>query len=422
MSDLQTNKRFILLLNRSDKTSLKSLEKDFKVSILSSENLNEDNRAFNILSSKNSILYKNLDAVVMDNVDIKQLNKSLKNTKSPLIYFEEDKEFKAFDEIEIINDLKETTNLLRKKIDDLEEIIETKTKNLPYTDMEWGLKTIGIQNTQDTGKGVDICVLDTGFDVNHPDFTNRMIEGKSFVSGEEWNTDLNGHGTHCAGTAAGDKRLDTGKRYGVAPDANLKIAKVFGKSGTGTTSAIVDAIDWAITKKYRVISMSLGAPVEINEPPSHIFEMVGKKALDQNCLIISASGNDSNRPSMPRPVSSPANSKSIMAVAAVDEQLQVAKFSNAGINAADGGEVNICAPGVSILSAYPKHKNNYAFKSGTSMATPHVSGLAALYMQAFPNLKAKQIWNKLEGHAKKIENAKYRDLGNGLAQTLSNNV
>lgn len=422
MSDSKTKKRFLLLLNKSDKSSLKILEKDFKVSILSSEYLNKDNRAFNILSSKNSILYKNLDAVVMDNVDIKQLNRSLKNTKSPLIYFEEDKEFKAFDEIEIINDLKETTNYLRKKIDDLEEIIETKSKDLPYTDMEWGLKTIGIQNTQDTGKGVDICVLDTGFDINHPDFANRTIEGKSFVSTEEWDTDLNGHGTHCAGTAAGDKRLDTGKRYGVAPEANLKIAKVFGKSGTGTTSAIVDAIDWAITKKYRVISMSLGAPVEINQPPSQILEMVGKKALEQNCLIISASGNDSNRPSMPKPVSSPANSESIMAVAAVNEQLKVAKFSNAGINAADGGEVNICAPGVSILSAYPTHKNNYAFKSGTSMATPHVSGLAALYMQAFPNLKAKQIWKKLEENAKKIKHAKYRDLGNGLAQTLAENV
>lgn len=412
----KNKKRFILLLNNTDKASISSLEKEFKTKIISSEELNSNNKSFNILNSKKGIHYKNINTVVIDDVDPEQLNKSINDIKSPLIHFEEDKVFKPINELDIIKSLRESSELMQKKIDELEEFITSKNKKLPYTDMEWGLKTIGIPDTQHTGKGVDICILDTGFDGKHPDFLNRNIEGKSFVPDEEWDTDFNGHGTHCAGTAAGDKRLDTGKRYGVAPEANLKIAKIFGKSGSGTTSTIIDAIDWAISQKFRVISMSIGAPVDINEKPSLIFEITGEKALANNCLIIAAAGNDSNRPSLPKPVSSPANTKSIMAVAAVDGQIRVAKFSNGGINSSNGGEVNLCGPGVSILSSYPTNKNNYAFLSGTSMATPHVSGLAALYMEAFPELSANEIWKKLESNCKKIVSSKYRDLGNGLAQ------
>lgn len=422
MSKSKSKNKYILLLKYINESSIKKIEKEFKVKITSSEALNEDNKSFNILNSKNSIYYKNIDTVVMEDVDLDKLLKSLKDPNSPLIHFEEDRLFMPISELDMINSIKETSNLLNRQVEELEEALMAKQENLPYTDMEWGLKTIGLQHSQHTGKGVDICILDTGFDSNHPDFANRTIEGKSFVSGEDWNTDLNGHGTHCAGTAAGDKRLDNGKRYGVAPESNLKIAKVFGKSGRGSTSAIVDAIDWAITKKYRVISMSLGAPVGINEAPSVIFEMVGKKALDNNCIMIAAAGNDSKRPSMPKPVSSPANSKSIMAIAAIDEHLKVAKFSNGGINSADGGAINICAPGVGILSSYPTHKNNYAYLSGTSMATPHVSGLAALYMEAHPSLNAREIWQKLETNAKHIENSKYRDVGKGLAQILEDHA
>ncbi|HBU45887.1 MAG TPA: protease, partial [Porphyromonadaceae bacterium] len=121
-----------------------------------------------------------------------------------------------------------------------------------------------------------------------------------------------------------------------------------------TTSSIIDAIDWAITKKFRIISLSLASPVKLNEKPSVLFETVGIRALDSNCLIIAAAGNDSKRPALPVPVSAPANSLSIMAVAAIDNQMRIARFSNAGINAATGGNVNVCAPGVDVLSSYPK--------------------------------------------------------------------
>ncbi|WP_197678517.1 S8 family peptidase [Petrimonas mucosa] len=143
--------------------------------------------------------------------------------------------------------------------------------------------------------------------------------------------------------------------------------------------------------------------------------------MENNCLIIAAAGNDSNRPALPMPVSAPANAVSIMAVAAIDSQMQIARFSNGGLNASTGGDINVCAPGVNVLSSYPKksaNSGNYQILSGTSMATPHVSGLAALYMEQYPDLNAREIWELIEEHAKPIENLKYRDVGKGLVQVI----
>ncbi|MCS3868082.1 subtilisin family serine protease [Chryseobacterium ginsenosidimutans] len=234
------------------------------------------------------------------------------------------------------------------------------------------------------------------------------------------NRDPNGHGTHCAGVATGNIRLDNGKRYGIAKEANLKIAKVLSDAGKGTTSSVIDAIDWAITKKFRILSLSLASATKLNDIPSPLFETVGARALENNCVIIAAAGNDSSRPSVPKPVSSPANAVSIMAVGAIDGQMKIAKFSNAGLNPTTGGNVNICAPGVDIISSYPKNSknksSNYYAMSGTSMATPHVSGLVALYMEQFPEKSAKEIWELIETEAKPIEGLKYRDIGSGLIQ------
>jgi subtilisin family serine protease len=419
VSSEKTSNRYIVLLDKGVMPSLKKIEKEFHVNITSSEDLSKDNRSFNILNSKNSIFYKNLDIVVMEDVELDQLEKSLKDTKSPVIYFEEERIFSIVSELDLISSIRLKTESLIGNILELEEVIKSKTvRQTPEVDMEWGLKAIGIDKTQYTGRGIDICILDTGFDIKHPDFANRVIEGKSFVAGENWDTDVNGHGTHCSGTAAGNIRLDTGKRYGVAPESNLKIAKVLSNNGTGRTSSIIDAIDWAITKKFRVISLSLGSPVKINEQPSLLFEKAGEKALESNCLLIAAAGNDSNRPSIPKPVSCPANSKSIMAVAAIDEQLRVARFSNGGINPSNGGEINVCAPGVNILSSYPTLRGSYDYLSGTSMATPHVSGLAAVYMEANPAMTAQEIWHLMEKNARLIDNSKYRDIGNGLVQVI----
>ncbi|WP_144283478.1 S8 family peptidase [Chryseobacterium echinoideorum] len=416
------NERYIVLLKDQAKSSIKKVEKELEVSITSSEFLSKDNRSYEVIDQDNGVLYKNLGVMVVENMDEEQLKKAVKNDSNPIIYFEKERDFFPADEMKIIAELKKKTADLSDKIIELENFINNKPippKNL--IELEWGLKAIGINRTSFTGKGVDICILDTGLEIAHPDFSTRSIEGKSFIEGEDWSADPNGHGTHCAGIAAGNLRSDTGKRYGIAKDCNLKIAKVLSNQGKGTTSSVIDAIDWAITKKFRILSLSLAAPVGINEKPSVLFETVGKRALENNCLIIAAAGNDSSRPSLPKPVSAPANSPSIMAVAAIDGQMNIARFSNGGINPLEGGNIDVCAPGVDIFSSYPKNlknKNYYAPLSGTSMATPHVSGLAALFIEQYPEKAAKEIWKLIETHAKPIEGLKYRDIGSGLIQIV----
>lgn len=414
--------RYIVLLRNQEKSALKKVEKELQVSITSSENLSKENRSFQVIDEDNSVLYKNLGVMVVENMDEHQLAKAMQNESNPIVYFEKERDFFPADEMKIISELKKQSAELSDKIIELEKFINNKpipAKNL--VEMEWGIKSIGIERALYTGKGIDVCILDTGLEMSHPDFSSREIEGKSFILGEDWSKDPNGHGTHCTGISAGNLRSDTGKRYGIAKDCNLKIAKVLSDKGKGTTSSVIDAIDWAITKKFRILSLSLASPVSLNEKPSVLFEAVGMRALENNCLIIAAAGNDSNRPSLPKPVSAPANSLSIMAVAAIDGQMRVAKFSNGGLNPSTGGNINVCAPGVDIFSSYPKNtknKNYYFALSGTSMATPHVSGLVALYMEQFPDLSAKEIWELIEKNAKPIEGLKYRDIGRGLIQII----
>jgi len=413
--------RYIVVLEDQQKNSLRKVENELEVTITSSEFLSSENRSYEVIDNDNGVLYKNLGVLVVENMDEEQLKSAVKNDSNPIVYFEKEREFFSADELSIINELKKQSAEITDKISELEKYITNKP--LPQKsliEMEWGLKALNIENSLYTGKGIDICILDTGIELSHPDFSGREIEGKSFISGESWDRDPNGHGTHCAGIAAGNIRLDNGKRYGIAKDANLKIAKVLSDSGKGTTSSVIDAIDWAITKKFRVLSLSLASAVKLNDTPSPLFETVGARALENNCIIIAAAGNDSSRPSVPKPVSSPANTSSIMAVGAIDGHMKIAKFSNAGLNPATGGSVNICAPGVDIISTYPKNSKNksssYYAMSGTSMATPHVSGMMALYMEQFPEKTAKEIWELAETRAKPIEGLKYRDIGSGLIQ------
>lgn len=414
--------RYIVLLRNQEETSVKKVEKELQVNVTSSEFLSKDNRSFQVIDQDNAVLYKNLGVMVVENTDEDQLNKAVKNDSNPIIYFEKERDFLPADEMKIISELKKQSAEISDKINELEQYLNNKPippKN--FMEMEWGMKAIGMEKALYTGKGVDVCILDTGLEIAHPDFASREIEGKSFIEGEDWNKDPNGHGTHCAGVSTGNLRADTGKRYGIAKDCNLKIAKVLSNKGKGTTSSVIDAIDWAISKQFKILSLSLAAPVELNEKPSVLFETVGMRALENNCLIIAAAGNDSSRPSIPKPVSAPANSPSIMAVAAIDGQMRIAAFSNAGLNPSTGGNINVCAPGVDVFSSYPKNtknKNNYYALSGTSMATPHVSGLAALYMEQFPDKNAKEIWEMIETHAKPIEGMKYRDIGSGLIQII----
>ena len=287
----------------------------------------------------------------------------------------------------------------------------------PYEDGDektWGVDAVGAWTSGFTGAGIKVAILDTGLDFQHPDFAERTIVSESFVSGEEAQ-DGHGHGTHVAGSAVGGLTSDGSFRYGVASGADLYVAKVLGDNGSGRERDIFTGIAWAIEQGCEVISMSLGAAVREGEAYIPEYEDLARLALDNGCLIIAAAGNESSRAyGYIAPVGSPANSPSIMAVAAVDQALEVAEFSSGGINP-DGGEVNIAAPGVGIFSS-ALEPQRYATYSGTSMACPHVAGVAALIAESDPSLRGQALWDKLVETARALRGTE-RDLGAGLVQS-----
>jgi subtilisin family serine protease len=275
----------------------------------------------------------------------------------------------------------------------------------------WGLTAMGVDRSTFSGAGIKIAVLDTGLDLVHPDFAGRSIVSASFVPGEDVQ-DVQGHGTHVIGTACGPLAPAEQVRYGVAYEAEIHVGKVLNNAGSGTERWILAGIEWAVESKCEIISLSLGRAVQPGEPPDPFYERAGEYALENGSLIIAAAGNESWRQyNSIRPVTSPANAASIMAVAAVDAKMKVANFSCGGINPA-GGEVNIAGPGVDVLSSVPVPRNYDRF-SGTSMATPHVAGIAALLAQSDKSLRGKALWTALERGARNIGHPA-RDVGWGL--------
>ena len=197
----------------------------------------------------------------------------------------------------------------------------------------WGRQAIGIPGTNYSGHGIRVAVLDTGIDVDHPDLAGKIVASKSFVSGQSID-DVHGHGTHCAGTIAGTRSVVNVPEYCVAPDVELVISKVLSDSGRGTDGAILAGMLWAVdVAEADVISMSLGSSVSPGHSHDVAYERAAAHALDNDCLVVAAAGNNSRREySYVAPVNRPANSPSVLATAAVDEVLSVADFSNGGIN------------------------------------------------------------------------------------------
>lgn len=281
------------------------------------------------------------------------------------------------------------------------------------TENTWGIKAVRANLSPYTGKGIKLCVLDTGLDLQHPDFAGRSITSESFVHGTPVD-DHQGHGTHCIGTAAGPFAGDGHPRYGVAPEADIFVGKVLDNRGSGREGWILAGMEWAIENRCEVISMSLGRATQLGEPFDPIYESVGDAALENGCLIIAAAGNESARRfGFIAPVGAPANSPSIMAVAAVDAEMRIADFSSGGLNE-DGGEVNIAGPGVDVFSSFPLPQR-YRRLQGTSMATPHVAGVAALLAQSDPALRGRALWEALRRGALDV-GLPIRDAGAGLVQ------
>jgi len=277
--------------------------------------------------------------------------------------------------------------------------------------LTWGLQAIGCASSPLTGAGVRVAVLDTGVDLRHPDLTGRIAASHSFVDGEAVQ-DGNGHGTHCVGTACGPRRPASGPGYGVAPEAELYVGKVLNDDGRGAGGWILAGLNWAVENQCRVASMSIQAPVQEGERYDAHFERAAGRAIARGTLPVGAAGNYSKRRAgIVRPVAHPANCPSIMAVAALDENVNIANFSNGGSNTSAAG-VDIAAPGVDILSSWPG--GGLRSESGTSMATPHVAGAAALYFQA-GEATPEQVWSRLVRNARRLP-LPSQDVASGLVR------
>jgi minor extracellular protease Epr len=227
-----------------------------------------------------------------------------------------------------------------------------------------------------TGAGVNIAVLDTGIDTANPELVSSIIGGKSFVSYTPNYGDDNGHGTHVSGIITADGVVDANSK-GAAPDAGIWMGKVCSGSGSCYTSDIASAIQYVVNNgiaKVMSISLGGGGTTGSNCDSDYLASQVNW-AYDNGVLAVVAAGNSGNAR-----VSSPACASRAVAVAAVDSADNLAYFSSRGNALKDHG---VAAPGVNIYSTIP---GGYASWSGTSMATPHVSAVAALMLSENPNL------------------------------------
>ena len=261
----------------------------------------------------------------------------------------------------------------------------------------WGLVVCRVPQSTRSGAAIRLAVLDTGMDLGHPDFAGRPIVSQSFIAGQAVQ-DGHGHGTHCIGTSSGPKAPPgTTPRYGIAYQDLIHVGKVLSNSGSGATAGILAGLNWAIANRCAVISMSLGAQT----PVQAAYTAAGSAALANGCLIVAAAGNAS------APTGAPANSPTIMSVASLDPTLSPSSFSNFG-------KIEIAAPGRDVFSAAPRPRL-YATMSGTSMATPHVAGCAALWAQTSPALRGMALWRKLQTTARQLPSPANR-VGAGLVQ------
>jgi major intracellular serine protease len=291
----------------------------------------------------------------------------------------------------------------------LEEVMQSAKEEIPY-----GVQMINapaLWREGEMGESIVVAVLDTGCDKSHPELVNRIVGGRNFVDEgrQEDYSDAHYHGTHVAGTIAAT--LNNAGVAGVAPDAKLLICRVLGQDGSGTYEGIIKAIDYAIKwrgacgERVRVISMSLGGPNDVPE----LHEVI-KKAILENVLVVCAAGNEGDDDDNTNEYAYPGAYKEVVQVGAVDKNKRLARFSNTN------DEIDLVAPGVDVISTYPGNK--YAKLSGTSMATPHVSGAAALLIAREEKLFQREL-TEPEVYAQLVKNTVSIGLtkkaeGNGL--------
>lgn len=275
----------------------------------------------------------------------------------------------------------------------------------------WCLVMLGIDpcQRQPTGRGIRVAVLDTGIATQHGELPN-VVAAASFVAGQDV-LDRNGHGTHCAGIVGGPRGGDGRSSYGVAPDSEILVGKVLDHRGVGTDDVILEGLAWAAERGAAVVSLSLSSMREPGGPYAHSYEAAAKSLLDGGTLLLAAAGNDSAAPHWLSPVGNPAACPSILAVSACDRELCAAPFANRELDSV--GRLDLAAPGVDVRSAWLD--GGYRLLSGTSMATPHVAGVAALHAErGGAHLRGRLLWASLLAAARQV--GPRREFGFGLAQ------
>ena len=251
----------------------------------------------------------------------------------------------------------------------------TYTPNDPLYDKQWGLLAIKADKAWDVqmgNKSVKIAIVDTGIDYTHEDLNASYVSGGyDFVNNDNDPMDDNGHGTHCAGIAAAV--IDNGKGIAGVAQVSIMAEKVLDRYGYGSNWNVARGIVHATQSGANVISMSLGS-----SSFSRILQKACLYAWRKGCILVAAAGNDGVRS-----IDYPARFKTVICVGSIDRSNSRSSFSNYG------PQMELVAPGEYILSTYPG--NMYVYKSGTSMATPHVAGVAALVWSHNPTLRNRDV-------------------------------
>ncbi|MEV0218029.1 S8 family serine peptidase [Streptomyces sp. NPDC050704] len=255
------------------------------------------------------------------------------------------------------------------------------------------------------GKGVKIAVLDTGVDATHPDLKDQVVAAKNFSTAAT-TADKYGHGTHVASIAAGTGAKSAGKYKGVAPGAELLNGKVLGDDGSGDDSGIIAGMDWAAEQGADIINLSLGGGDTPEVDPMEA--QVNKLSKEKGILFAIAAGNSGEFGE--QTVGSPGSAAEALTVGAVDDKDKLAPFSSTGPGLDGAIKPDVTAPGVDTTAASAagsviaqevgEKPAGYLTISGTSMATPHVAGAAAILKQQHPEWTYTELKGALAGSTK----------------------
>lgn len=249
------------------------------------------------------------------------------------------------------------------------------------------------------GDGTTVAVLDTGYDPSHPDLAGRVAKAQDFSGVSETAVDGHGHGTHVAATVGGSGAAADGDRKGVAPGTDLLIGKVLDDNGEGYTDQIIAGMEWAVDQGADVVNMSLGTS-RASDGTDPLSQAVNDLTRASDTLFVVAAGNTGPKPES---VGSPGAADLALTVGAVDKHDDPAPFSSRGPRLGDGAiKPEITAPGVDVVAARAAGTSlgnlldeHYTSLNGTSMATPHVAGAAAVLAQQHPDWTPAQLKARL---------------------------